>query len=77
MKQNITLSLDREIIRKGKVIAAKKDLSVSKMIGELLRELVENDDQYKAEKKVALKTLEEGLCLGGKISWKREELYER
>jgi len=46
MKQNITLSVDKDLIKKGKVIAAKKETSVSKMLSEQLRQLVEDNEQY-------------------------------
>ena len=77
MKQNITLSLDKEIIKKGKVIAALNDTSISKMLGDQLKKIVEREDQYEAAKRGALQALKEGFHLGGKINWEREDLYER
>ncbi len=77
MKQNITLSLDKEIIKKGKVIAAQKDTSISKMLGDQLKEIVEREDQYEAAKRGAMQALKEGFHLGGRINWRREDLYER
>ncbi len=77
MKQNITLSVDKELIKRGKVIAAQSDTSVSKMLSEQLRQLVEDNEQYETAKRSALQTLKKGYRLGGKITWKREDLYER
>ncbi|MBW1981734.1 MAG: hypothetical protein JRJ12_10995 [Deltaproteobacteria bacterium] len=77
MKQNITLSLEKEIIRKGKVLAAQKDTSVSKMLGEMLRRELEKEEQYEAARRNALQNLKKGFHLGGAITWKREDLYER
>ena len=77
MKQNITLSVDKELIKKGKVIAAQKDTSISKMLGEKLKLLVEDEEQYETAKRSALQALKKGYHLGGKITWKREDLYER
>ena len=77
MKQNITLSIEKELIKKGKVIAARKDTSVSKMMSDLLKEIVEQDDRFEAAKRNALNTLEKGFHLGGRIIWKREDLHER
>jgi len=77
MKQNITLSVDKDLIKKGKVIAAKKNSSVSKMLSEQLRQLVEDNEQYETAKRSALQTLKKGYHLGGKITWKREDLYDR
>jgi plasmid stability protein len=77
MKQNITLSLEKETVKKGKVIAARKDTSVSRMLSDLLRSMVENDERYEAAKRSAMQLLKKGIHLGGKITWKREDLYER
>ena len=77
MKQNITLSVDKELIKKGKVIAAERDTSVSKMLSEQLRQLVEDKEKYETAKRSALQTLKKGYHLGGKITWKREDLYDR
>ena len=77
MKRNITLSVDKDLIKKGKVIAAQRDTSVSKMLSEQLRQLVEDNEQYETVKRSALQTLEKGYHLGGRITWKREDLYDR
>ena len=77
MKQNITLSVDKDIIKKGKVIAAEKDTSISKMLSEQLRQLVEDKEKYETAKRSALQTLKKGFHLGGEITWKREDLYDR
>lgn len=77
MKQNITLSIDKEIIKKGKIIAAQKDTSISKMLSDQLKGMVEKEDQYEAARRNALQALKEGFHLGGRINWKRENLYDR
>lgn len=77
MKQNITLSLEKEIIKKGKVLAAQRETSVSRMLGDVLRQIIASQDQYEAAKRSALQELRKGFHLGGKIGWTREELYER
>ncbi len=77
MKQNITISLDREIIKKAKVLAAKKEASVTKLLAEQLARIVSEDDQYASSKRRALARLRKGFHLGGRILAKREELHER
>jgi hypothetical protein len=77
MKQNLTLSIEKEIIKKSKVVAARQDTSISKMLADLLKGMVENDGRYEAAKRSALQQLKKGIRLGGKITWKREDLYER
>jgi predicted transcriptional regulator len=77
MKQNITLSVDKEILRKGKILAAKKETSISKMIADALGRTVEKEDSYEAAKRNALNTLKRGFHLGGRMNWQREDLYDR
>ena len=76
MKQNITLSLEKEIIKKSKILAVKKDTSISKMIGDLLKEITEKEDEYEAAKSNAIDILKKGFHFGGRITWRREDLYE-
>ena len=77
MKQNVTLSIEKDILKKGRVIAARKETSISKMISGVLKDIVENDDRYEAAKRNALQVLKRGIRLGGRITWKREDLYDR
>ena len=77
MKQNITLSLDKEVIRKGRLLAAKRETSISKLLAESLGRAVDKEDSYEAAKRNALHALKRGYHLGGKIDWKREDLYDR
>ena len=77
MKQNITLKIDKDLLKKGKIIAAQNDTSVSKMLSEHLKQIVDREEQYEAAKRSALHTLKRGFHLGGKITWKREDLYDR
>jgi hypothetical protein len=77
MKQNITLSMEKDIIKKGKIIAARKETSISKMLGDLLKEVTDNENRYQAAKRNALQHLKKGFHLGGRIDWKRDDLYER
>ena len=77
MKQKITLSIEKDIIKKGKIIAAQKDTSISKMLSEQLKQIIDREEQYEAAKRSALQTLKKGFRLGGKITWKREDLYPK
>ena len=77
MKQNITLSIEKEILQKGKIIAARRETSISRLLADILKELVDKEEQYDAAKRNALQTLDQGFHLGGKITWSREDLYER
>ncbi len=77
MKQNITLSLDKETVRKAKVLAARRGTSISFLLGEQIEGLVERDETYERAKNQAFAFLEKGFHLGGKHVTSREELHER
>ena len=78
-KQNITLSLPREIVREVKVIAAQRDTSISGLMVAVLGDLVEQERGFRAARERSLGRLREGLDLGtgGAIGWTRDELHER
>ena len=77
MKQNITLAIEKEVLKKAKLMAAKKETSVTKLLTEQLAQMVSEEDQYDLAKKRALTILKKGFHLGGSIIAKREELHER
>ncbi|HSD66226.1 MAG TPA: DUF6364 family protein, partial [Vicinamibacteria bacterium] len=64
VKQNLTVQLDRETIRKAKVLAAKRGTSVSGFIASQIRESVHADEMYEAAHRAALELLEHGFHLG-------------
>jgi len=77
VKQNITLSVDKKLIKKVKVISARKMTSVSQLLSNEISRIVEEEEQYDQSRRRALTLLEEGYHLGGKIQTTREELHER
>lgn len=76
MKQNITLSLDKELLQRLRIIAAKRSTSVSGMLSDELCRIVERSEQYERAKRQALATLDTGFHLGGTPAT-REALHER
>ena len=77
MKHNITLSLEKDLIQKARVIAAQRQTSVSRMLSQELRKIVEDDDQYQWAKRKAIANLRAGFHLGGKGAVPREEVHDR
>jgi hypothetical protein len=78
-KQNITISVEKKLLKKAKHIAIDRHTSLSGLLSEKLRELVESDESYSVAKNRQLNLLTTGMELGleGKISWSRDELHER
>jgi len=77
MKANITLKLDRDLLRKAKILAVEKDTSVSALVTEQLEKAVRDREGYEQAKKRALARLERGYNLGYKPPSSRDEFYER
>lgn len=76
-KQNVTVRLDRETLHKAKILAAKRNTSISGLLAEEIEHLVSVDDAYEQARKNALALLERGYHLGGAITASRDELHER
>ena len=78
-KQKITLSLPKELLRRVKVIAAKRGTSVSALLTEKLEQIVLEADDYEQARRKAMALMDKGFELGthGKITWTRDELHER
>jgi len=75
-KQNITLSLEKELLQKARILAAKRSISVSRLLSEELARIVRETESFDQARLVALETLEHGFCLGGKPA-SREDLHDR
>ncbi|MGH9704314.1 MAG: hypothetical protein ACRD4K_13150 [Candidatus Acidiferrales bacterium] len=76
-KQNVTVSLDKAIIQKAKVVAARRSTSISGLLAQQIELLVGEEEAYERAERQAMALLEEGFRLGGKIIASRDELHER
>ena len=78
-KQNVTLSLPKETLRKARLLAVERNTSLSSLLVEAIEEIVAKADAYELAKEQHLALLKEGYNLGtyGNITWSREESHER
>lgn len=76
MKQNITLSLDKDLLARVRVLAARRSMSVSRLLVEELTEVVEEAERYEQARRQALAAMEQGFHLGGQAV-SRDALHER
>ena len=76
-KQNITISLSPEMIRKAKVLAARRSTSVSGLLAEQIESLIGDEEAYQQSERAALALLNKRFHLGGVITANRDELHER
>lgn len=75
--QNITIRLDRGTLRRAKVLAAKRNTSISGLLAQQIETLVGEDDAYEQAQRRALALLDRGFHLGGRIEATRDEWHER
>jgi hypothetical protein len=76
-KQNLTISLDRQTIRKAKIVAAKHSTSISGLLARQIEILVGEEEAYERAERQAMSLLDQGFHLGGVIRASRDELHER
>lgn len=70
------MQLDDDVIRRAKVVAAKRGTSVSGLVASQLEQIVQRDARYEEARKKALEALETAGRRGGR-RWSREELHDR
>jgi hypothetical protein len=78
-KQNITLSVPKDVLQKIKLLAVKKGTSVSGLMTQVLQEIVAEEDGFHDARLRHLTLLDGGLDLNtnGTRDWTREELHDR
>ena len=76
-KQNLTIRLSRETIRKAKVLAARQSTSISALVAEQVDKLVGEDEAYDQAMKRSLAIMKKGFHMGGNHHWDRDSLHDR
>jgi len=78
-KQNITLSLPKGLLKKAKLLAVKREKSMSQFLMEALEDKLREYRGYKRARGRQLKLLRTGFDLGtkGHITTSREDLHAR
>ncbi len=75
-RQNVTVQISKELIRKARIVAAQRGTSISGLLATELERIVGEDEAYEVARRSALVFLEQGFHLGGKRV-NRDELHER
>lgn len=74
--KNVTITLPEDVARWARVHAAKKDLSLSRMVAEMLRERMVEEEGYRKAMQSFLSREPERLKTEGSYPG-RDELHER
>ena len=75
--KNVTITLDEEVARWARIRAAERDTSVSRLVGELLREKMGEEEGYTIAMKSYLSRSPRALRSAKTPYPKRNDLYER
>jgi hypothetical protein len=75
-RRNLTVQLDEDVIRRAKVLAARRGTSVSGLVARELEELVARDARYEEAWRRATEIMAGSAPRGGR-TWRRDDLHER
>lgn len=75
--KNVTITLDEETARWARVEAARRDTSLSRFVGELLKQHMLREERYEAAMRDLLSRPRKPLTLTGETYPRREELHDR
>lgn len=75
--RNVTVTLDEEVARWARIRAAQLDTSVSRLLGNLLRELMAREQGYEAAMTQYLSRQPQPLSRPGEVYPRRDELHAR
>jgi len=77
--KNVTLSLPEPLLRRFRVYAASREQSMTGLMTEAIRSLMERDEQTARAKERFLNRVRSAPDLGthGVIRWSRDEMHER
>lgn len=78
-RQNITLSLPKDLLQKAKILAVKRNTSLSGLLSEYIARMTDEEEAYQIARGRHRRLLKKGFDFGlkGKIPWRREDLHER
>jgi hypothetical protein len=78
MTRNITMAIDTDLLKKARKIAVERDTTVTGLIRNYLKNLVEQQDGSRQETAAEFERLiEDSRARIGEKRWSRDDLYER
>lgn len=77
MKQNITISVEKSLLRRERALAAQRGASISTMSAQELLRIADRESEYELARRRALARLSAPFHLGGRQRLPREALHDR
>jgi hypothetical protein len=75
--KNVTITLDEKVARWARIRAAEQNTSVSRLVGQMLKERMQEEEVYLLAMEQYLAKEPKALKKGGAPYPSREELHER
>ena len=75
--QNLTITLDEDVARWAKLEAAKRETSVSRLVGEMLRDQMRSEEAYEEARRQFFAVAPQMLRAGDTRLPSREEIHDR
>jgi hypothetical protein len=75
--KNVTITLEEVVARWARIKAAERNTSVSRLVGEMLREKMQAEEDYRLAQELFLAHGPQTLKKKGTPYPRREELHER
>jgi len=76
-KSNLTVKIDVNLLREVRIIAARRDSSISALVATYIENIVRDEKAYEEAKERALAILRDAKPLNWQKPKSRDELYER
>ena len=73
-KRNLTIQLDDAVIRRARVVAAKRGTSLSALVARELDQLVARDERFEDARRRAVDLMRTARPRGGR-TWTRDDIY--
>lgn len=73
-RRRLTLRLEEGLIRRARAVAERRGTSLTDIVARQLEALVEEDERYETDRRLALAALSDATARGGR-RWRREDLY--
>ena len=77
MRQNITLAIDKQLLKRARAFAAQRGTSISAMLADELQKAIARETAYQQAQAKALAQLSAPFRLGGGKMPAREALHDR
>src|SRR5215470_8829320 len=74
-RQNVTISFSRQVLKKARILAARRETSISGLLALAIESLVGEDEAYERSERQAISLLDKGFHMDGQIRASRARTF--